>query len=128
MNDMEVLLYTLLEHTERIADSLEKTTALMSPEPDEPVGSAPEAKADRRAALSMFLENLPTWQYNCLRRKLLPAGLAAKMLGISPAQLNALTKAGAIKGKGGRYDILNLLMWLDSQANDERTENEASHR
>ena len=114
----EALVYDLTEQLDRIAGALEHLGELMKP----PAEDAPPAVPTEGEAphLSLFLEALPTWQYNCLRRKLLPAGLAAKMLGISPAHLAALTKHGLIQAKGGRYDLLNLLMWLDSQSHNER--------
>jgi hypothetical protein len=119
MND--ALLYDLTEQLERIANSLEQLGEAMT-EPI-PAREAPKQEGvSNTAHLSLFLETLPTWQYNSLRRKLLPAGLAAKTLGISPAHLAALTRQGVIPAKGGRYDMLSLLMWLDSQANEERTE------
>lgn len=129
----ETVLYDLTEQLERIAGVLEGFNETMKPlatgltalngyaEPlpeDEPV----DASAGRH--LSLFLENLPTWQYNCLRRKVIPLSMAAKILGVSSPELATLTRLGAIKAKSGRYDVLNLLMWLDSQAAPEGGENE----
>lgn len=113
MNDLPY--YAALEHLERIADALEYQNALLEPEKDD--GPRPERKADQARHLSLFLENLPTRQYNCLRQKLLPATLAAKFIGVSIAQLACLTKHDFIKSKGGRYDFLSFLMWLDSDIN-----------
>ena len=113
MNDFPY--YAALEHLERIADALEYQNALLEPEKSGDLAPVPDA--DQRRHLSLFLENLPSRQYNCLRQKLLPASLAAKFLGISPAQLACLEKHNFIKGKGGRYDLMSLLMWLDSDYN-----------
>lgn len=112
MNDLPF--YAVLEHLERIADALEYQNALFEPEKD---AVRPEQTAEQARHLSLFLENLPTRQYNCLRQKLLPASLAAKFLGISAAQLSCLDQHNFIKGKGGRYDLMSLLMWLDSDCN-----------
>ena len=113
MNDLPY--YAALEHLERIADALEYQNALLEPEKnDQP---RPELAAEQARHLSLFLENLPSRQYNCLRQKLLPASLAAKILGISNAQLACLDKHNFIKGKSGRYDLMSLLMWLDSDYN-----------
>ena len=111
------ILYDLIEQLERIAGALEKLSDKPTPEQVFPKASAIETKPKREACLSLFLEALPTWNYNCLRRKLLPASLAAKLLGISSGQLTSLTQNGLIKNKGGRYDLLSLLMWLDEEAN-----------
>ena len=113
MNDLPY--YAVLEHLERIADALEYQNTLLEPEKDDQ--PRPELAAEHARHLSLFLENLPTRQYNCLRQKLLPASLAAKFLGISPAQLACLERHNFIKGKSGRYDLMGLLMWLDSDYN-----------
>jgi len=113
MNDLPY--YAALEHLERIADALEYQNALLEPAKDD--SPRPEQQTEQGRHLSLFLENLPTRQYNCLRQKLLPASMAAKFLGISPAQLACLEKHNFIKGKGGRYDLMSLLMWLDSDYN-----------
>jgi hypothetical protein len=115
MNDS--LIYDLTEQVERVAAALENLGDLMKPADDDEPQTAETADPPKTAYLSLFLEKLPTWQYNCLRRKLLPASLAAKFLGISTAQLTTLTRHGLIKGKGGRYDLMALLMWLDSDYN-----------
>lgn len=111
----------LLEHLERIADALEHQNSLM--EPDVSTVNL-EALRDQTRHLSLFLERLPTRNYNCLRQKIIPANLAAKCLGISPAQLACLDNHNFIKGKSGRYDLLGILMWLDSEYNpDTEAEN-----
>jgi hypothetical protein len=114
------LMYDLLEQLERMAAALENIGESMKPPAWEgPPALQPEGKPqqDEPPHLSLFLESLPTWQYNSLRRKLLPAGLAAKILGLSPARLAMLAKHGFIKGQGRRYDVMSLLMWLDSGCN-----------
>jgi len=113
MNDFPY--YAALEHLERIADALEYQNAMLEPEKDDAPRS--EQQTEQARHLSLFLENLPTRQYNCLRQKLLPASLAAKFLGISTAQLACLDKHNFIKSKSGRYDLMGLLMWLDSDYN-----------
>jgi hypothetical protein len=120
---------TLLEHLERIADAFDQQNELLeqqnafweAPAPDE---QAPASGGQLPRHLSLFLENLPTRDYNYLRQKLIPAHLACKILGISPAQLTCLDNHNFIKGKGGRYDVVSLLMWLDSDYNPDT---EASH-
>lgn len=107
------------DQLERVAGALENLCVLLKP----PAGK--KWKGPRFAAgqhLSFFLEDLPTWHYECLRRKLLPAGLAARFLGLTPAQLEAFTERGLITSESGRYDILNLLMWLDAHAHMQRIE------
>ena len=113
MNDFPY--YAALELLERIADALEFQNAMLEPEKDDASRLVPQTEQARH--LSLFLENLPTRQYNCLRQKLLPASLAARFLGISTAQLACLDKHNFIKGKSGRYDLMSLLMWLDSDYN-----------
>ena len=113
----EALIYDLTEQLERIAGALEKLTDGPALEQLFPKASTIEAQPPRESCLSLFLEALPNWHYNCLRRKLFPASLAAKILGISSAHLALLTQNGLIKNKGGRYDLLTLLMWLDEEAN-----------
>lgn len=111
------LMYDFLEQLERIAAALENIGEAINPPAEEEFKATETVEPPRTSYLSLFLENLPAWQYDCLRRKLLPAGLAAKILGLSPARLAALAKHGFIKGKGGRYDLMSLLMWLDSEYN-----------
>lgn len=111
------LMYDVLEQLERIAAALENIGEAMNPPAEEEPKATETAEPPRTSYLSLFLENLPAWQYGCLRRKLLPAGLAAKILGLSPARLATLAEHGFIKGKGGRYDLMSLLMWLDSEYN-----------
>lgn len=107
------IIYDLTEQVARLADVLEKmsesgqTKALM----------AIDDEQEKATYLSRFLEALPNWHYNCLRRKLLPASLAAKILGLSQHHLGKLTDEGRIKSDGGRYDLLTLLMWLDMEVN-----------
>ena len=113
MNDFPY--YAALEHLERIADALEYQNAMLEPEKAD--GPRLEPQIEQARHLSLFLENLPTRQYNCLRQKLLPASLAAKFLGITTAQLVCLDRHNFIKGKSGRYDLMSLLMWLDSDYN-----------
>lgn len=123
--DNAPVIYDLIEQLERLASQLERLAdgtgkpAGLLEEPD----GIPPAETDsgetdslirKEEYLSRFLENLPTWNYNCLRRRMIPANLAAKMLGISPVQLSVLTSHGRLRAKGGRYDLLSLLMWLDS--------------
>ncbi len=115
MNDS--LIYDLTEQVERVANALENLSEIMKPVAGDEPQRLEELDQPKTAYLSLFLETLPTWQYNCLRRKLLPASLAAKFLGISTAQLTTLARHGRIKGKGGRYDLMSLLMWLDSSIN-----------
>ena len=113
MNDFPY--YAALEHLERIADALEYQNAMLEPEKD--YVRQPEHQADQVRHLSLFLEGLPTRNYNGLRQKLIPANTTAKILGISPAQLACLDRHNFIKGKGGRYDVLSILEWLDSDYN-----------
>ncbi|MDR2946203.1 MAG: hypothetical protein LBV79_05605 [Candidatus Adiutrix sp.] len=115
MNDP--LIYDLTEQVERLAAAVENLGDIMKPEPDDEPRGLETADPPKTAYLSLFLESLPAWQYNALRRKLLPASLAAKVLGISTAQLTTLARHGRIRGKGGRYDLMSLLMWLDADAN-----------
>lgn len=113
------LIYDLTEQVERVAAALENLGDLMKPAADDEALSLVATEVPKTAYLSLFLETLPTWQYNCLRRKVLPASLAAKILRISTAQLSALARHGRIRGKGGRYDLMSLLMWLDSNASQD---------
>lgn len=109
-------LYDLTEQLERIAGALEKITSDQTPEASfyNSTPFPPNREDDQH--LSLFLESLPTWRYNCLRRKLLSSAVAAKILGISNAHLLLLTKHKVIKSKDGLYDVLTLLMWLDDQS------------
>ena len=113
MNDFPY--YAALEHLERIADALEHQNAMLEPEED--YLPRPKQQADHARHLSLFLEGLPTHNYNCLRQKLIPANMAAKIIGISLAQLACLDRHNFIKGKSGRYDVLSILEWLDSDYN-----------
>jgi hypothetical protein len=112
------LIYDLTEQVERLANAVENLGDAMKPALDDEPRSLEIADPPPTAYLSLFLESLPTWQYNALRRKLLPASLAAKVLGISTTQLTTLAKHGRIRGKGGRYDIMSLLMWLDADVTE----------
>lgn len=121
------VIYDLIEQLERIADQLgrmadvaERVGGLSASRNDYQTAKmgiespSPESFVRKEEYLSRFLEILPTWNYNCLRRKMIPASMAAKLLGVSPAQLTSLTDHGRIKSKAGRYDLMSLLMWLDS--------------
>lgn len=123
-------LMALLEHVERVADAIERHNDLLEQQNaffdrlDQ--GDQPPATADNQTIrhLSLFIERLPTHNYNCLRRNLIPARVTAKILGISPAQLDCLDRHDFIKGKGGRYNVLSILDWLDSEYNpDTEAEN-----
>ena len=126
MNDISVFSFAFLEQLERLTDTLEHLTEAVDKlaerrpslniQPADSASVVVETATDLRPEehLSRFLENLPNWHYNCLRRKMIPASLAAKVLGISMPQLATLTRHDKIKAKGGRYDLISLLMWLDS--------------
>ena len=121
----------LVEQIERLADASERRNELLEQyttcqEPLWQDGQPPSKTGDGQSPrhLSLFVEGLPTRNYNHLRQKLIPASVAARILGISPAQLDCLDKHNFIKGKGGRYDVLGILMWLDSDYNpDTEAEN-----
>ena len=105
------IVYDLIDQLERVCSSLEKLSSVLEPKP----GAVSTFNPEPQPHLSLFLEALPGRHYNCLRRKLLPPGLAAKILGLSPGHLSFLTKTGRLKSAGNRYDLLSLLMWLDDE-------------
>ncbi len=121
MNNL--LLSDIAKYAARIADALERQNDLLEggdapfgvPSPyrlfEETSGQEPPRH------LSLFLENLPTRNYEHLRLKLIPAGVAADILGISPKELAWLDAHAFIKSENGLYDVLSILMWLDSDEN-----------
>ncbi|MDR2945584.1 MAG: hypothetical protein LBV79_02405 [Candidatus Adiutrix sp.] len=119
---MNIHSMALLEHVERMADALERQNNMLERQGvllnalvqgEEPQTGGNHAPRH----LSLFLESLPTRNYNHLRQKLVPIDMAAKILGLSPAQLLCLERHKFIKSEGGRYDVMGLLMWLDSDYN-----------
>lgn len=124
MND--ALQYAILEQLERIADAIESRNVEAEQEL-ECLKLPPEAPPpDEEAYLSKYLERIPTFVYNSLRQKLLPASLAARIIGIPPAQLSRLAELKVIASSRGRFDVMSLLMMVDerfcsnSEAQDEK--------
>ncbi len=107
-----LLLADIAKHAERIADALERQHDLLEGRNVRP--------ASQPRHLSLFLENLPTRNYEHLRLKLIPAHTAADILGISPQELAWLDAHGFIKSQDGLYDVLSILMWLDSDENSDK--------
>lgn len=119
----ENMQYAIHDQLERIADGLESLGAQierlvdclaaggvhLSDTPDSsPVPAAPAAPP-----LSQYFESLPTWVYNNMRRKTIPVHLAARIVGLHRSQLVRLTEIGLIKGKNGRYDLVELLGYIE---------------
>ncbi|MDL2226474.1 hypothetical protein LJB86_02320 [Deltaproteobacteria bacterium OttesenSCG-928-M10] len=104
--------YDIEEQLGRIADGLEALVRAM--EPVDEVREIPaENETDQPPHLSLFFEKLPNWQYNCLRRKMIPTKTAAMLLGLSPAQLASLERKRHIEGKSGRYSLIQILEYMD---------------
>ncbi|MDR2945262.1 MAG: hypothetical protein LBV79_00740 [Candidatus Adiutrix sp.] len=119
---MNIHSMALLEHVERMADALDRQNEMLERQGvllDALTQSERPQTFSSRAPrhLSLFLESLPSRNYNHLRQKIIPIDMAAKILGLSPAQLLCLERHKFIKGEAGRYDVVSLLMWLDSDYN-----------
>ena len=103
-------LESLGAHIERLTECLAANGVHQGDAPDfNPATSAPVAAPP----LSLFFESLPTWVYNHMRRKTIPVHLAARIIGLHRSQLVRLTEIGLIKGKNGRYDLVELLGYLE---------------
>jgi hypothetical protein len=104
--------YDIEEQLGRIADGLEALVKVM-----EPVDELREFSAgkvtDQPPHLSLFIEKLPSWQYNCLRRKMIPTKTAAMLLGLSPAQLVNLERKRHIQSNSDHYSLIQILEYLD---------------
>jgi len=112
MNMTHPVAYDIEEQLGRIADGLEALVRVM--EPVDEVREIPaENETDQPPHLSLFLEKIPNWQYNCLRRKMIPTKTAAMLLGLSPAQLAGLERKRHIQGKSGRYSLIQILEYMD---------------
>ena len=120
----ENMQYAIHDQLERVADGLENLCAQLERLNDCSQGFIPGRKGNAGIAsvpasnpaappLSLFFESLPTWVYSNLRRKVVPAHLAGKMLGLPQSQLVRLTEVGLIRGKNGRYDLVELLGYLE---------------
>lgn len=122
MNDN--MQYAIHDQLERVADGLENLCVQLECLNDYFKVFIPRNNGDAREApasspspaappLSLFFESLPTWVYNNLRRKSIPSHLAAKIIGLPQSQLAKLTEIGLIRGKSGRYDLVELLGYLE---------------
>ena len=120
----ENMQYAIHDQLERVADGLENLCAQIErlndyfqvsiPRQANGADMAPAPVSSCSAPpLSLFFESLPTWVYNNLRRKSIPAHMAAKIIGLPQSQLVRLTEIGLIRGKSGRYDLVELLGYLE---------------
>ena len=120
----ENMQYAIHDQLERVADGLENLCAQLERLNDCSQGFIPGKKRNAGSTsvplsnsvappLSLFFESLPTWVYNNLRRKSIPAHMAAKIIGLPQSQLIRLTEIGLIHGKSGRYDLVELLGYLE---------------
>lgn len=107
---------------ERVVHALERHSDLLEqferrnhfPAPQSPYAPGERTSGSRPPRhLSLFLESLPTRNYEHLRLKLIPARMAADISGLSPTELLWLDSHGFIKSENGLYDVLSILMWLD---------------
>jgi hypothetical protein len=105
--------YDIEEQLGRIADGLDALVKTMEPGDDMRESPAENVTGTSQPHLSLFLEDLPTWQYNCLRRKILPTKTVATLLGLSPAQLVNLERKRHIQGKSGRFSLIQVLEYMD---------------
>ena len=113
-----LLLSDMVKLAGRIADSLERRNDLLERRNARPYTlDRTTSGQEPPRHLSLFLENLPTRNYEPLRLKLIPAGMAADILGLSFDELSWLDTHAFIKSENGLYDVLSILMWLDSNEN-----------
>lgn len=120
----ESIQFAIHDQLERVADGLDQVGALLErlAMVFETMGfnddSAKKSPPVSAPPLSLFFESLPTWLYNNFRRKNIPAHLAASIIGQPQGQLARLAEMGMIHGKAGRYDLMDLLGYLEDTLSD----------